>query len=160
MTALRTTGGDAALVTLAALAPVAQALGLDAAAAGDYAALAEALAAKARDLAAKIDELTPLAETGRAHLGARRRECLRLAGLAKGGEPPEALVQTIQEASLAAVDALIEGFGGQAAASFTARCPECGEEVPIRSSLEAAEPQPQGNEKYVKLGKSIAGKEG
>ncbi len=152
------TGGQTAQVSVQALAPLAAMLGLSAKEAADGQGLALRLRDAAERLRQELDELRSLAETGRAHLEARRQECLRLAGLARGGKVPEALKQTIQDASLAAVDALIEGFGGQAAASLTARCPECGKDVPIRSSLEPKE-LPQGEDKYTRLGKRIAGKE-
>jgi|Deesub1362A_J573_1020465.scaffolds.fasta_scaffold02224_7 hypothetical protein len=142
----------------AALERVAEALGLDTAEA-DGQVLIGRLQEAAQGLRRELDELRPLAEMGRAHLEARRQECLRLAGLAKGGEVPEALKRTIQEASLAAVEALIEGFGGQVAKTFTARCPLCGEEVPIRSSLEAQEPPARGMDKYEQLGRQVAGME-
>jgi hypothetical protein len=125
-------------VALAALAPLGKSLGLtDEQMAGPDQLLAGLCSAVDARLA-KIAELEPLAEAGRAHLEAVRKEALRLAAAgAKDHKVPEHLTKLIGGADLATAQALIEQFGGQAATAFTARCQKCGTEVPIRSSLEA-----------------------
>ena len=143
-------------LSLTALMPLAGKLGLTAEQMPDE---SQALAA----MTSKIEELMPLASAGRAHLDARRQECLRLAGLgAPENKVPEHLTTMVGTASLEAVEALIAQFGGKAAASLGAVCPHCQKEVPIRSSLEAQTPA-QGDDKYVQAGLRMAkslGKEG
>lgn len=136
-------------ISLAALLPLATRLGLPAEQVADE---GKALAA----LTAKFDELLPLANAGRAHLEARRRECLRLAGLsAPDHKVPEHLAKVVNDGGLETVDALIVQFGGRAAASLTAVCPHCHKAVPVRSSLEAQPPE-QAQDQYTEIGLRMA----
>jgi len=136
-------------ISLAMLLPLATRLGLPAEQVADE---GKALAA----LTAKVDELLPLASAGRAHLEARRKECLRLAGLKQPEHKvPEHLTKLVMEGSLESVEALIEQFGGQAAASLKAVCPHCHKEVPVRSSLEA-QPPDQTQDQYTEIGLRMA----
>lgn len=151
---------DTVKVAQAALEQVAEALGLAKermAQSGQDAV--DALVRQARKMAATLQEMRPLAKVGEAYLSKQRQECLRLAALAKDGEVPEALKTVIEQADPEALEALIESFGGQASTALTARCPSCGEEVPIRSSLEVGPAQgeaAQDEDKYERLGREIA----
>lgn len=142
-------GGAPTALSLSALLPLATRLGLGA---EQVDTEAKALAA----LSAKVAEIMPLAEAGRAHLAARREECLRLAALsAPDHKPPEHLTSLVNGSGLETVEALIAQFGGKAAASFTAVCPKCQTAVPIRSSLEAPAPD-QGEDQYTQTGLRMA----
>ncbi len=142
-------GVGAQAVSLAALAPLATTLGLTAEQSADQQGLVS-------HLQAKVGELLPLAKAGRVHLEARRKEALRLAGLsAPENKVTEHMEKMVAEASLESVEALIQQFGGKVAASFTAVCPHCQKEVPVRSSLEK-EPPAEGNDKYREIGLRMA----
>jgi hypothetical protein len=136
-------------LSLSALLPLATRLGLGA---EQVDTEAKALAA----MTAKVAEIMPLAEAGRAHLAARREECLRLAALsAPDHKTPEHLTSLVNGSGLETVEALIAQFGGKAAAAFTAVCPKCQTAVPIRSSLEAPAPD-QGEDQYTQAGLRMA----
>lgn len=149
------------IVTLAALAPLGQALELTPAQLSSPEEVVQHLQAGVDKLRAKVAELEPLAQAGQAHLEAVRAEALRLANLsAKDNKVPEGLQKVIEAADLATAAAFLEQFGGKVGQSFKAVCPECGTDVPIRSSLESEEPPEQQGAKAKdepeKTGQSMA----
>jgi len=146
------------IVTLAALAPLGQALELT----PDQMTaerVVDHLQAAVTQLQAQVVELQPMAEVGQAHLEAVRKEALRLAAAtAEDKKAPEHLQKVIEAADLATAEAFVEQFGGKLGRSFTAVCPNCKTEVPIRSSLESEEPpeQEHGQDQPEKTGQSMA----
>lgn len=149
------------IVTLAALAPLGQALALSVAQMGNPEEVVQHLQAGVAKLQARVAELEPLAQAGQAHLEAVRAEALRLAALgAKENKVPEGLQKVIEGADLATATAFLEQFGGKVGQQFKAVCPSCGKEVPIRSSLESEDPPEQlgakAKDEPEKTGQSMA----
>lgn len=149
------------IVTLAALAPLGQALALSVAQMGNPEEVVQHLQAGVAALQARVAELEPMAQAGQAHLEAVRAEALRLASLsAKDNKVPEGLQKVIEAADLATATAFLEQFGGKVGQQFKAVCPDCGADVPVRSSLESEEPSEQlgakAKDEPEKTGQSMA----
>lgn len=147
------------IVTLAALAPLGQALALSATQMAQPEEVVGHLVSAVEQLQAQVAELQPLAEAGQAHLDSVRGEALRLAAATREDRKvPEHLQKVIEGADLATAQAFVEQFGGKLGASFSAVCPTCKTEVPIRSSLETQEPpeQTHGQDDPEKTGSSMA----
>ncbi len=147
------------IVTLAALAPLAQALALTPVQMGNAEEVVQHLQAGVAQLQARVAELEPLAQAGQAHLEAVRTEALRLAALgAPDHKVSEGLEKVIKGADLATAEAFLEQFGGKVGQTFKAVCPSCGKEVPIRSSLETEKPPEQlgAQDDPEKAGQSMA----
>ncbi|MBU4278182.1 MAG: hypothetical protein KKC30_15685 [Proteobacteria bacterium] len=147
------------IVTLAALAPLGQALALTPIQMGNPEEVVQHLQAGVDKLRAKVAELEPLAQAGQAHLEAVRTEALRLAALgAQDHKVAAGLEAVIKGADLATATAFLEQFGGKVGQTFKAVCPSCGKEVPIRSSLETEKPPEQlgAQDQPEKTGQSMA----